>query len=227
MKEIKTVEYQRRILANNIQRLLDKKGKTQTDMARDLGLAETTVSSWMNCERYPRLDKIQLLANYFRVNRSDITEEKTTEESRISESSFYPYYPTAVSAGLLDEIDPILDENVKHIDIPDCMMGKWAGYDGIYITHVNGESMNKVIPHGSLIAVKKVETAELQNNDIVVYSNHGEFSVKRLYNDKDNKRLIFRPDSSVNSFVDYIVPYSESDSIKIHGKVVVYMVELN
>lgn len=65
------------ILAQNLKTLLDRKGKTQTEMAKDLNLRESTVSSWVNAIKYPRRDKIEMLADYFNVNPSDITEDKS------------------------------------------------------------------------------------------------------------------------------------------------------
>lgn len=68
------------IMANNIQRLLRQKGKTQTDLASDLNIPETTVSNWINAKTYPRIDKIQMLADYFNVLRPDLTEYKKNDD---------------------------------------------------------------------------------------------------------------------------------------------------
>ena len=75
------------ILAQNLKALLDRKGKTQTEMAKDLNLRESTVSSWVNGIKYPRRDKIEMLADYFNVNPSDITEDKSisNKNNNISE----------------------------------------------------------------------------------------------------------------------------------------------
>lgn len=225
MKLNKTVQYQRKVLADNIKKLLETKRKTQTDMARDLGIAETTVSSWVNCERYPRLDKIQLMADYFNVRRSELTEEKTDtcKELKIRD---YPYFST-VSAGLPIEVEPISSFSTETIAVPDYIMGKWAGSNDIYIMRVNGDSMNRIIPHNSLIAVKKVDIHSLKNGDIVVFSHEQEYAVKRFYVDETSQRVIFRPDSSDRRFVDFTVPFEGAENVRIHGKVVVYMVEMN
>lgn len=223
MKENKTVELQRKILSDNIRRLLHAKGKTQTDMARDLNLSETTVSSWMKGDRYPRLDKIQLMADYFGVLRSAITEED--QESVIRETkSQYNYLPRSISAGLPDNVDPIIGSDIEKISIPDAIMGKWAGSKDVYMMRVNGESMNRIIPHGSLIAVKQIGVENLKDGDIVVYSDGNDYSVKRLYRHDD--QLIFRPDSTDPRFTDY-VSSADNTNLKIHGKVVVYIVELD
>ena len=57
----------RKIVAENIQRLLDKKGVSQTKMADDLDLKETTVSGWMTAQKYPRIDKLQKMADYTKI----------------------------------------------------------------------------------------------------------------------------------------------------------------
>ncbi|WP_347090877.1 helix-turn-helix domain-containing protein [Staphylococcus ureilyticus] len=72
------------ILSKNLKNLLERKGKTQTDMAKDLNLKESTVSSWVNAVKYPRRDKIELLADYFGVMPSDITEDKNTQQDTIA-----------------------------------------------------------------------------------------------------------------------------------------------
>ena len=69
------------ILTKNIKKLLERKGKTQTDMAKELNLKESTVSSWLNAAKYPRRDKIELMADYFNVLPSDITDEKPEQDT--------------------------------------------------------------------------------------------------------------------------------------------------
>ena len=63
-----------RVIAKNIKRLAYEKNKTQADIARDLNLSKTTLSSWMSGYRVPRMSKIDMLAKYFGVTRSELTE---------------------------------------------------------------------------------------------------------------------------------------------------------
>ena len=53
-------------------------------MAKDLDLKESTVSSWINAVKYPRRDKIELLADYFGVMPSDITEDKSLQQDTLA-----------------------------------------------------------------------------------------------------------------------------------------------
>lgn len=57
----------RKIVAENIQRLLNRKGITQTQMADELGFKETTVSGWMTAQKYPRIDKPKASAKEARI----------------------------------------------------------------------------------------------------------------------------------------------------------------
>ena len=50
------------------------KGKTQTDIINDLDINKSAISSWCNGTRLPRMNKVQLLADYFSINVSDLIE---------------------------------------------------------------------------------------------------------------------------------------------------------
>lgn len=207
------------IVAKNLQKLLDRKGVTQTQMANHLGYPEMTVSNWMKAKTYPRVDKMQEMADYFGVRRSDIEEIKN--DVPIMTSSQYAYLPTTISAGIPLNVESIT--GASQISIPDSIMGKYAGNKDIKIMKINGESMNNIMPDQSLIAVKPIELSNLKDGDIVVYSDDHEYSVKRYYNHGD--KILFRPDSRDSRFTDYIT--TADDILRIHGKVVLYIVELD
>lgn len=89
---------------------------------------------------------------------------------------------------------------------------------------VNDESMNKVIPDDSLIAVQRnVELQTLKQGDIVIYRTSSyEYSVKRFYTEGDY--IIFKPFSTNPAYKDRI--FSKNDNVEILGKVVQYSVTL-
>lgn len=74
-----------KLIARNLRRIMFETGKTQADLARDLKISKATISSWMNGTRIPRMDKIDLLCNYFNVQRVDIMEELEDKE----ETAYY------------------------------------------------------------------------------------------------------------------------------------------
>lgn len=73
-----TQEYGK-IISKNLRRIASDANKNQADIARDLHINKATLSSWMNGTRVPRMDKIDMLASYFNVTRTDIMEEHTQE----------------------------------------------------------------------------------------------------------------------------------------------------
>lgn len=215
---------QRQILSKNLKRLIKSKGIDQKQLAEHLGISEMAVSNWVQGNKYPRISNIQKMADYFGVKKSDLIEDK--ENVKAITSTKYNYFPTPISAGLPIEVDGITENEVEQISIPDVIMGKWAGHKDIFVTRINGDSMNRVMGDGSLIAVKPVELSQLKNGDIVVYCYDGEYAVKRFY--KQDNKIIFRPDSSDLSFTDLVINVNDNElDLKIKGKVVLYIVELN
>mgnify|MGYP000555755285 CR=1 FL=1 len=71
------------IFANNLSFYMEKKGVDRNTLCADLNLKYTTVRDWLKGITYPRIGKIELLANYFNINKSDLIENKaaTTQPS--------------------------------------------------------------------------------------------------------------------------------------------------
>ena len=65
-----------KILSRNLRLLMYQKGITQAQMSRELEIGKTTLSSWMNGQRMPRMDKIDMLCRYLNCMRSDLMDEK-------------------------------------------------------------------------------------------------------------------------------------------------------
>ena len=79
-------EDDRRICARNLSRYMELCNKKQADIINDLGINKSAVSTWINGTRMPRMDKVQALADYFGINKSDLLEEKGTQEE---DNSYY------------------------------------------------------------------------------------------------------------------------------------------
>lgn len=68
------------IMARNIKRLMAEKNVSAKEMSKTLHFPYTTLLSWMKAENYPRIDKIEAMADYFGVLKSELIEEKLTPE---------------------------------------------------------------------------------------------------------------------------------------------------
>lgn len=73
-------ERNKKVFARNLNYYLTTRGKTQNDLVRDLEITASTVSDWANGKKYPRVDKMQMLADYFGILKSDLTEEHQESE---------------------------------------------------------------------------------------------------------------------------------------------------
>ena len=75
------------IMAKNLQYYMAKTGKTQKELAEIVGVSTSTFSDWVKARNYPRIDKIELLADYFHVLKSDLIEEKTEEHREMQKKN--------------------------------------------------------------------------------------------------------------------------------------------
>ncbi len=64
------------IFAQNLSYYVDKSGKSQKELAEIAGVAPSTFNDWMKAKKYPRIDKIEILADYFHIMKSDLIEDK-------------------------------------------------------------------------------------------------------------------------------------------------------
>lgn len=207
-------------IGNNIKSLRLSRGMTQQQLADVVGAKTyTTITKWEKGDNVPQGKDLIALSQHFKVSVDSIL--GINGESLILPSNQYTYYPTAISAGLPLDVEGIT--NADKITLPDNIMGKYAGHKDIIILRINGDSMDKVMPDNSLIAVKDTPPDSLKDGDIVVFSCDNDYSVKHYYRQGDT--LIFKPNS--NNAAHFDQTYNIDSNIKIHGKVVMYIVNLD
>nr|WP_314277852.1 XRE family transcriptional regulator [uncultured Peptostreptococcus sp.] len=210
---------------------MKNKSISQYTMSKLSGINRGTLSSYMSGKYLPKQDKIFILADILDVNpdwlacNSDKINKPIQTSNQLLDQyideNFYPYVDAGVSAGSMLDIEAQYD--LEKIKIPDILLGKYAGRSDIILMRVNGESMNKLIPNGSLIAlVTNINPSSLSDGDIVVFSYNYEYSVKIFVKDKINKMYIFKPESYETCFKDIIIPFEQAQNLIIIGKVIMY-----
>lgn len=65
----------KKIMGDNIQYYMDKHGIERHELAKALDVPYSSLTDWINGKSYPRIDKIEKLANYFKISKSDLVEE--------------------------------------------------------------------------------------------------------------------------------------------------------
>ena len=73
-------EWSKKTFARNLLYYTAVSGKTQKELAEVAGVTAPTFNEWVNAKKFPRIDKIQKLADYFGILKSDLIEEKMTGE---------------------------------------------------------------------------------------------------------------------------------------------------
>ena len=68
------------IFSKNLKYYIEQSGKDRRELADIWGFPYSTVTEWINGRKYPRIDRIEIMADYFGILKSDLIEEKMTEE---------------------------------------------------------------------------------------------------------------------------------------------------
>ncbi len=73
-------DMQKEIFSRNLNSYIDNSGKTQLEIANSIGVSPQTFNTWCKGIAIPRMGKVQALADYFHINKSDLIEDKSTTE---------------------------------------------------------------------------------------------------------------------------------------------------
>lgn len=206
-----------------------KIGFSQEELAFKVGFASrSSVSKIEKGERdIPRLKLIEI-AKALNVSIGQLLDTSEVIPVTNIDSHMHYFLNASISAGYPLTVDSV--GKLPTVSIPDIFLGKYAKNKHILIMRVNGDSMNKIIPNGSYIAVKtNIDVLSVSNGDIVVTNVEGAdngCTIKHIYKDDTNNRIILRPNSTNPIHTDIIISSAESQRLYIVGKVVAYNVLL-
>lgn len=191
------------IFAENLKYYMELNRKDRLDVCRDLEIPYTTFTDWFNANTYPRIDKIELLANYFEIKKSDLVEDKS-KNATTNKQAFpllgmvkagYDYFASENIIGYV-----AVDKNVP--DVENC-----------YALQIVGDSMQPVLYEDDIIVVHKQEDVENGQVAIILIDNE-EATVKKVIKHDDYIELV--------AFNSYYPPkkLTKEDNFKIIGKVI-------
>lgn len=81
----------REIMSQNLNYYMRLHQKDRKQICEDLGICYSTFCDWVNGNKYPRIEKIEMLARYFGIQKSDLIEsrqlsaDETEEEPELEE----------------------------------------------------------------------------------------------------------------------------------------------
>lgn len=70
------------VFAENLKYYIEQSGKDRKELAEEWGFPYSTVTEWINAKKYPRIDRIEIMANYFHILKSDLVERKDEQSER-------------------------------------------------------------------------------------------------------------------------------------------------
>ena len=162
----------KKAVSANIKEQMKRHGIDRNKLVNDLGLKYTTVSDWINGKTYPRIDKIELMANYFHVEKADLVERKPTNLHRPAGITKIPVLGQ-IACG-----DPITaDENIEGYreTIADLLPS-----GTVFYLKAKGQSMEPTIPNGSYVLIREQPTVEDGEIAAVLVDNDSEATLKRI-----------------------------------------------
>ena len=208
-------EQQRQIFSENLRKQIEMRGLTQKEVADGIGESVQTVSAWACAKSLPRMGKIQRLADYFGVEKSDLIDEKPEAPSLPSYPNILPIKTRKIP--LLGEIacgQPIFctEDRESYVE---------AGTDvrADFCLKARGDSMvGARILDGDLVFIQR--DAELENGQIFAVAIDDEATLKRVYYDSKSQVLQLMAENS--KYAPLIYTGETLDHVHILGKAVAF-----
>lgn len=198
----------KQIMANNIRYYMKINDVTQTEICSALGFKMPTFSDWVNAKTYPRIDKIEMMANYFGISKADLVEERNLSNKSLG--SVVINVLGRVAAGLpIEAVENIIDTEEITEDL-----AKTGSFFGL---RIQGNSMEPDIHNGDIVIVRQQDDAE--TDEIVIALINGNDGVCKRLKKYENSIAL------VSNNASYEPMYFSKDEIKsmpvkIIGKVV-------
>ena len=206
----------RKDLGYTLEEMADKLSKFS-----DSKISKSAVNRWENGISMPNATYVALYGKAFGIDLNYLFDLKDGNPlmTKSSPTQTYILNPTLASAGSSSYNDGYSE--ALEIEVPDALLGKYAGRKDLQFIKVTGESMNNVIKPDSIVAyTTEPSLTNLNGGDIVLYRYQSEQGIKRFYDIGDS--VLFRPDSNMSGFKEQ--RFLKDEYLEIIGKVVIYSV---
>lgn len=205
-----TEEEQKKIFSKNLNYFIANSGKQQKEVASDLEISPTTFNTWCVGKIMPRMGKVQAIADYFGIGKSDLIDDKSSLIGRRTKKGIVINVLGRIAAGIpIEAIEDIIDtEEITE------EMAKTGNFFGLQI---HGDSMEPRMCEGDVVIVRQQDDAE--SGDVVIAMVNGnDATCKRLRKYRDGIELISNNPSYEPMF--FSKEEIENKPVRIIGKVV-------
>lgn len=167
-----------------LKELREKKGYSQAQLARILGVKQSTVGMWESGKNKPQNPSLEALANMFNVSTDYLLGRDTINNQKTSESAISIPVLGKIPAGIpIEAIEDIID----YEEIP----SDWANGGKEYFSlQVKGNSMSPRYEDGDILILRKQDTCE-NGQDCAVMVNGNDATFKRVKDGSQKKTAPF------------------------------------
>lgn len=204
-----TDEEQKKIFSKNLNHYISLSNKTQKEIADSIDVSPQTFNTWCQGIAIPRMGKVQRLADYFNVGKSDLIDDKPFSNTNKSKGVTINVLGRVAAGIPIEAIENIID--TEEITEELARTGDFFGLQ------IHGDSMEPRIYEGDIVIVRQQDDAE--SGDVVIAMVNGnDATCKRLRKYRDGIELI----SNNPSYAPMFFSNEEilSKPVKIIGKVV-------
>lgn len=205
-------EKEKKIFSDNLNYYMKQHGKSQADMIVDLGINKSTVSTWCNGTKMPRMGTIQTLADYFGVKKSNLVEER-----QMLPPDAIPYIPEkTIPIPLVGAVNcgtPLFaEDNIEeYIDTPISDITSGETY---FWLRAKGDSMVNIgIYEGDLLLIRQQN--DVDSGDIAVVAINGDDATLKRVIKKENA-IVLQPENPAYEMKIFVG--KEMEDVKIRGR---------
>lgn len=205
-------EKEKKIFSDNLNYYMKKQGKSQADIVADLDINKSTISTWCNGTKMPRMGTIQTLADYFGIKKSALVEERLS----IPPDAFPYIHERMVPLPLIGAVNcgtPLFaEDNIEeYIDTPASDITTSETY---FWLRAKGDSMiNLGIHEGDLLLIRQQN--DVNSGDIAVVAVNGDDATLKRVIKKENA-IALQPENP--AYQTQIFVGQEMENIMIRGR---------
>ena len=187
-----------------------QKGLRQIDFAKEMGILQSTLSSWETGRYEPDSEMLVKIANYFGVTVDYLLGGKKVSNSIKTKGKWIPVLGDVAAGIPIEAVEDIVD--YEEIDAALAATGDFFGL------RIKGSSMEPRIREGDVVIVRKQDDADTGDTAVVMV-NGDSATVKRIKKEPDGS-LVLIPNNPAYDAQHFSPSEIEDKPVHIIGKVV-------
>lgn len=193
------------VMAENIKFYMQIHEENRKDLSKLFDVPYTTLCDWINGKTYPRIDKIELMARHWGIEKADLVEPPRQKKNKF----IIPVLGKVAAGYPIEAVENIID----YEEISEAM----ARQGEFFALRIQGDSMQPKFSEGDVVIVRKQETVD--NGDIaIIMVNGDEATIKKVQRFDGGINLI--PTNPAYNIITYTNKEIIDLPVKCLGKVV-------